>query len=148
MTYGGIIEKTNPLRVKRYIPLLAVINLERESSKVRVCLDSKSKYHGLSLNDAFLKGKHQLCDIYQIIMRFRSGSSALIGDVKKMFWQIKISNEDQKYHGIIYKGETYVFTMICFGNKSSPPIAELSMVKAAQSGKESHPLAHTALIYK
>ena len=81
-------------------------------------------------------------------MRFRSGSSALIGDVKKMFWQIKISNEDQKYHGIIYKGETYVFTRICFGNKPSPPIAELSMVKAAQSGKESHPLAHRALLYK
>ena len=81
-----------------------------------------------------------------MIVRFRSGSSVLIGDVKKMFWQI--SNKDQKYHGIIYKGETYVFTRICFGNKPSPSIAELSMVKAAQSGKDSHPIAYPALLYK
>ena len=63
-----------------------------------------------------------------------------------MFWQIEISKEDQQYHGVIYKGETYVFTRVGFGNKSSPPIAELSMIKIAYSGKDSHPLAYRSLI--
>ena len=136
------------LRPKRYIPLIAVIDLERESTKFRICLDSKLKYFGYSLNDFLLKGKHVMSDILQIITRFRTGRYVLIGDVKKMFWQFKILEEDQKYHGIIYKGDMYVFTRVCFGNKSSPPIAETGMIKVAEQGKISHPYASFALLFK
>ena len=65
-----------------------------------------------------------------------------------MFWEIKINDEDQRYHGVIYKGNTYVFTRICFGNKPSPPIAELCMIKIAIFGRESHPTASKVLIHK
>ena len=58
-----------------------------------------------------------------------------------MFWQIKISEEDQKYHGVIYKGKSHMFTRVCFGNTPSPPIAEIGMMKIAEHGKISHPLA-------
>ena len=44
--------------------------------------------------------------------------------------------------------KTYVFTRICFGNKPSPPIAELSMIKIAQSGKTTHPLGYKCLYHK
>ena len=48
---------------------------------------------------------------------------------------------------ILYgKCDTYVFTRICFGNKPSPTIAELSMIKMAQVGKETHPLASNMLL--
>ena len=142
----NILSKIDPSYPKRYLPLLAVVNLERESSKVRVCLDSKSRHSGKSLNDAFLKGKHDIGDIFQIITRFRCGKYASVGDIRKMFWQIKIHESDQIYHGVIHKGETFVFTRVCFGNKPSPPIADASMVKMAHHGHESHPLASNALI--
>ena len=144
----NILRKTEPDYPRRYLPLLAVINLERDSTKLRVCLDSRAKFSGLSLNDALLKGKLKMNDIFETVTRFRCGNHTLIGDIRKMFWQIKINTEDEKYHGVIYRGETYVFTRICFGNKPSPPIADMSMLKMAEHGKESHPLAANALIYK
>ena len=142
MISSGILVKSEPTEIKRYLPLLAIVDMERESSKVHVCLDSKVKYRGYSLNDAFLKGKHNLSDIFQIITRFRSGHYAILGDMKKMFWQIGICKNDQRYRGVIYQGESYVFTRICFGNKPSPPIAELSMLKIAEQGRNTHPQAN------
>ena len=143
----GVLRKTDANYPRRYIPLLAVVNLKRESTKVRVCLDSKTQFSGISLNDTLLKGKYVMSDILQIVTRFRSGKYTLIGDISKMFWQIKINEHDQKYHGVIFKGETYVFTRVCFGNKPSPPIAELSMIKVAEHGKTSHPNASQALLF-
>ena len=101
-----------------------------------------------AFNDLLLKGKHEMSDILQNLTRLRSGDYVLIGDVKKMFWQIMIAEEDQMYHGVIYKDETYMFTRVCFGNKPSPPIAEMSMIKVAEKGKESHPYASFALLFK
>ena len=53
----GIIVKVNPDKVKRYIPLHTVIDLERESSKLRVCMDSKSSYRGYELKRRLIKRK-------------------------------------------------------------------------------------------
>ena len=66
-----------------------MVNLENDSTKVRVCLDAKSKYKGVSLNDALLKGKLEMADIIQVLIGFRTGYHALLGDISKMFWQIK-----------------------------------------------------------
>ena len=103
----GVLRKTDASYPRRYIPLLAVVNLKR----------------------------------------FRSGKYTLIGDMSKMFWQIKINEQSQKYHGVIFKGETYVFTRVYFGNKPSTPIAELGMIKVAEHGKTSHPNASQALLF-
>ena len=130
----NILKKVDESYPKRYLPLLAIVDLERDSSKVRVCLDSKSKHSGMSLNDAFLKGKYEMNGIYQIITKFRCGLFASV-------WQIKIHEQDQMFHGVICKGGTYVFTRIGFGNSPSPPIADMSMVKMAYHGRETHPLA-------
>ena len=135
MISQGILKKVNSSYPKRYLPLLAVVNMEKDSTKVRVCLDSKTKFGGLSLNDALLHGKYEINDLFQVITRFRCGQYTLIGDIRKMFWQIKIAETDQKFHGVIHKGGTYVFTRVCFGNKPSPPIADSSMVKMAHHGK-------------
>ena len=64
MITTGIVRKVDHSYPKRYVPLLAVIDLDRDSSKVRICLDSKSKYGGHSLNDALMKGKYEIGDIF------------------------------------------------------------------------------------
>ena len=130
-----ILRKVAPDVPQRYLPVLAMVNPERESTKLRVFLDSEAKFSGFSLNDALLKGKMKMNDIFEIVLRFRCGKYTL-GDIRKMFWQIRIDAEDEKYHGVIYKGNTYVFTRVCFGNKPSPPIANMSMLKMAQDGKK------------
>ena len=73
--------------------------------------------------------------IMLIITRFRVGKGALIGEIQKMFW----------------KASTYVFIRVCLGNKPSPPpppppIAEESMIKIANAGKESQLEAYKALV--
>ena len=98
--------------------------------------------------DAILKGKHILVDIYEFITRFHSGKYAIVGDIKKICLQIKISKEDQMYHGVVYEGETYVFTRVCLGNESSHLIAEQSMIKIAEAGSNSHPNTSMVLLHK
>ena len=139
MITKGVLKKVENKQPKRYLPLLAVVNLERDTTKVRVCLDARTKFKNRSLNDALLKGKLEMPDILQIITSFRVGKYAILGDVQKMFWQIHVHPDDQKFQGVIWRKETYVFTRVCFGNKPSPPIAEESMVKIAHHGKISHP---------
>ena len=43
-----------------------------------------------------------MLDIFQALTWFRSGKYAILGDIKKMFWQIKLNEYDQKYHGVIW----------------------------------------------
>ena len=131
------VEKDVP---KRYIPLLAVTDLERESTKVRICMDAKRKFNGVSFNDYLLNGKLEMSDIFQIITKFRAGDSVIQGDIKKMFWQILLSEYDQQFHGVIHNGETYLFTRVCFGDKPSPIIADICMQKIAREGKDEYPL--------
>ena len=80
MISSKILRKTEPGFPKRYLPILAVLDLEREITKLRICLDAKSKYDGVSLNDALLKGKYEMNDIYRTLTKFRSGVVALLGD--------------------------------------------------------------------
>ena len=51
-----------------------------------------------------------------------------------MFWQIF-----EQYHGVDYKGQTYVFTRVSFGGTSSPNIAVTCMMYIAASGERAHP---------
>ena len=139
MVKNGVLMKVEDNYLKRHLPLLAVINMDRETTKVRVCLDAKTKFQRFSLNDALLKGKLEMPDILQVITKFRVGKFAMVGDIQKMFWQIRLHTDDQKYHGVIWNENTYVFTRVCFGDKTSPPIAEESMIKVAHYGKDSFP---------
>ena len=142
MISNSILKSVDNNYPKRYLPLLAVTDLNRESTKVRVCLDAKSKFQVL------YKGKLNMPDILKVLTLFRVGKYALIGDIQKMFWQIKLYDEDQKCHGVVWEGKTYVFTRVCFGNKPSPPIADECMLKIAHEGKESHPGASFILTHK
>ena len=63
MIEQGVLRLVDEGYPKRYLPLLAVVDMERESTKVRVCLDAKTKFQGLCLNDILLKGKLVMPDI-------------------------------------------------------------------------------------
>ena len=142
----GVIRKVEDDYPRRYLPMLAVTKMDRETTKVRICLDAKTKFQRSSLNDALLKGKLEMPDILQVVTKFRVGKFAMVGDIQKMFWQIRLHPDDQKYHGVIWNEDTYVFTRVCFGDKASPPIAEESMIKMAHIGKDTHPEASKTLI--
>ena len=144
----GFLLKVEESYPKRYLPLLVVTNMDRESTKVRICLDAKCKYNGVSFNDALLKGKMEMTDIFQVLTGFRCGKFTKQGDIKKMFWQIKLNKSDEQYHGVIFDEETYVFTRVCFGNKPSPNIANECMMRIAAEGKDEFPHGAKVIIDK
>ena len=78
-----VLKKVEKYLPKRYLPLLVVSDLERESTKVRICLDAKRKFNGVSFNDFLLKGKLEMSDLFGVLTGFRSGDTAIQGDVKK-----------------------------------------------------------------
>lgn len=45
--------------------------------------------------------------------RFRCGRWAMQGDLKTMFWQIKLTESDELFHGVVYRDETFVITRVC-----------------------------------
>ena len=51
-----------------------------------------------------------------------------------------MNEKDEKYHGVIFKGETCVSTRVCFSNDK--------MIKLAEHGKTSHPNASQTLLFK
>ena len=102
-------------------------------------MDAKSKFMGTSFNDYLLKGKLDMTDLFQILTRFRCGLWSIQGVIKKMFWQIKLNRDDECYHGVIYNGQTYVFTRVCFGNKPSPAITNKCMIRISENGRSEYP---------
>ena len=144
----GVLRKVDEEVPKRYLPLLAIVDLDKDSTKVRICLDAKCKYKGHSFNDYLLKGRLEMTDVFQILVRFRCGKWAIQGDVKKMFWQIKLSERDECYHGVICNGETSLFTRVCFGEKPSPSIADNCMMKIAEWGRLKYPRGSDVLANK
>ena len=95
-----------------------------------------------------LKEKISMNEILEVLTRFRAGNNALLGDFEKMYWQIHLHPSDQRYHGVIWRGKTYVFKRVCFGDNNSPQIADFSMKRIAIEKKESHPRAYEVLMKK
>ena len=80
-----------------------------------------------------------MTDIFQGLTGFSCGKFTIQGDIKKMFCQIKLNKSDEQYHGVMFDGKTYVFTRVCFGNKSSPNIANECVMRIATEGKDKFP---------
>ena len=67
MVATGVLRKVDSAYPKRYLPLLAISSLGRESSKVRICLDAKCKFEGISLNDYLFNGRIEINDIFKVL---------------------------------------------------------------------------------
>ena len=66
MIEDGILCKVNDDFPKRYLPLLAIVDLSRKSTKVRVCLKEKVKNTRESVSDAL-----EMNEILLVLTRFR-----------------------------------------------------------------------------
>ncbi|XP_045501642.1 uncharacterized protein LOC123698874 [Colias croceus] len=76
-----------------YLPHFPVINPDK--AKIRLVHDAAAKSHGRSLNDMLLPGPDLLQSLPAVIMKFRQHPIAVSADIKEMFMQIKIIEEDR-----------------------------------------------------
>ena len=63
-------------------------------NRLRVVFDAAATYSGTSLNQNLFKGPDFLSSLIVVLMRFREGHFAIMGDIKAMFHQVKVLKED------------------------------------------------------
>ncbi|KAL0860470.1 hypothetical protein ABMA27_009851 [Loxostege sticticalis] len=134
-----------------YLPHFAVINVNKPG-KLRLVFDAAAKSNGVCLNDALLEGPDMLRDLAGILFRFRERAVAVTADIREMFLQVKIVEEDQPAQMFLWRGDdrtsppkSYKMTSMIFGAKSSPFLAHSVRDHNAAKHAIEFPRAHEAI---
>ena len=120
--------------VTNYIAVFPVTQPSKPD-KVRLVFDSSSKCHGISLNDALLRGPDVANRLIGVLLRFRHHRVGFAGDVECMFHAFHVSPEHRDALRFFWWKEndptqalvTYRANVHVFGNKSSPAIATFGL---------------------
>ena len=135
-----------------YIPHHAVLRPEKRSTPVRIVFNSSSSYQGHTLNDYWKKGPDMLNGIFGVVLRFRERQVAVMGDISKMYHRILIPVKDQHVHRFLWRDmeigrdpDVYIKTVLTFGDKPAPAMAQIALRKTASENKAEYPKAAEVL---
>lgn len=133
-----------------YLPIFAVRN-PNKPTKIRIVWDAASKVNNISLNSLLLKGPDQLTNLPGVLFRFRQFQVALAGDIKQMFHQVVIRNEDRPFLRFLWRNapdsevEVYQMNVMVFGASCSPSCSQFVKNVNAERFSEEMPLAVEAI---
>jgi len=138
---------------KFYIHHFEVLNPKSKSTPCRIVYNSSASYKGHSLNSHLAKGPSMLNRLLGVLLRFREGKHAFIGDISKMFHAIKIPLKDQMTHLFLWRNlkedcppTTYAMTAVNMGDRPSSAIAQIALRKSAEIAMIKQPLAAQTII--
>ena len=136
-----------------YCPTFIVVNPNKLPPKPRDVADVAAKVHGQSLNSNLLKGPDNMAPLFSGLFKFRENAIAVNADVKEMFHQIAITEEDQQCQRFLYRDgddsqepQIYVMQRMMFGPTCSPSCAQFVKNTHASKYLDKMPEAATALI--
>ena len=99
-----------------------------------------------------MKGPDLLNSLFGVILRFRENEVAVSGDISKMYHRVLIPEEDQHVHRFLWRDlensrppDTYVKTVLTFGDKPAPAMAQIALRKTAKEGETEHQRASSAI---
>ncbi|XP_058816055.1 uncharacterized protein LOC131679358 [Topomyia yanbarensis] len=143
------LRSTDPTKVW-YLPL-GIVQNPKKPSKLRLIWDAKARVAGVSFNDMLLKGPDLLVDLISVLLRFRQGNIAMVGDIKEMFHQIRIRDEDKQLQRFIFRlhpelePQIFVMDVATFGATCSPSLAQFVKNRNATEFADSFPRAARAI---
>ncbi len=135
-----------------YVSHHGVLRPEKASTPLRIVFNSSAVYQGHCLNDYWLKGPDLLNSLFGVILRFRENEVAVSGDISKMYHQVLIPQRDQQVHRFLWRNldttrppDTYVKTVLTFGDKPAPAMAQIALRKTAEEGASENERAAAAI---
>ena len=120
-----------------YISHLIAPNPHSVSTPVRLVWNSSQKYRGLSLNDILIKGPDVLNPIRAVLLRFRAGVFAALGDIRKMYNSVWLEEREVHLHRFLWRDtedaeiEDFAITRVNIGDKPAGCIAQVAMRETA-----------------
>ena len=91
-------------------------------------------------------------NLFGVILRFREKEVAVMGDISKMYHRVLIPERDQHVHRFLWRNleterepDVYVKTVLTFGYKPAPAMAQTALRKTAEENKNDYPEAAEAL---
>ena len=110
-----------------------VVVPENKTTPVRVVFNSSQKYMGKSLNSCLALGPEIMNNLQGILLRFREHRVAAAGDIKKMFYCVRVNIEDQMCQLWCHQFEnsseieTFCMTRLVMGNRPSTSISGVAV---------------------
>lgn len=148
--YAEEIAHSSTSKRKWYLPHFAVTHPTKK--KMRLVFDAAAKSGGTNLNDTLLPGPDLLQSLFGVLLRFRQFPVAVMADIKEMFLQIKMKEEDRDSLRFLWRGDQrtgtpkeYRMTSVIFGATCSPSSAIFIKNKNAAEFKEEYPDAAEAI---
>ena len=77
-----------------YLPHHEVYKTDYTSTPVRIVFNAAASYQGVSLNDLLAKGPDVINNLVGILLRFREEEIGMVGDIRKMYHAVKLSESD------------------------------------------------------
>ncbi|XP_062709477.1 uncharacterized protein LOC134288485 [Aedes albopictus] len=139
------------LRRTWYLPIGVVVN-EKKPGKVRIIWDAAAKVEGISLNSMLLTGPDLLTPLLSVMFPYRERQVAVSADIKEMFLQILIREQDRSALLFPYRDSpelpmsTMVSDVAIFGAACSP--AHSQFVKNMNAAEQEAELPRGAAAVK
>ncbi|KAM9553345.1 uncharacterized protein ACWYII_035103 isoform 1-T2 [Salvelinus alpinus] len=115
-----------------YVSHLVAAHPHSLTTPVRLVWNSSQKFRGVSMND-LLKGPDVLNPIRAVLLRFRRGVHAALGDIKKMYNSVWLEDLEMHLHRFLWRDteegeiEEYAITRVNIGDRPAGCIAQLAM---------------------
>ncbi len=107
----------------------------KQKNKLRIVFDASLKTNSVSLNTELLQGPDLTNSLLAILLRFRREKVAIMADVAKMFYQIKVPKQHRDYLRFFWYPQNnpnlfpveYRLKVHVFGAISSPAVANYAL---------------------
>ena len=131
-----------------YLPHFPVVRMDKTTTKVRIVFDCSAKCKGTSLNDMILAGPKLQQDLFNVLVRFRRNPVGIVCDIKEMYLQIEIKEEDRPYFRLLWRDldcerqpDVYEFSRVVFGKNAAPMESQFVTQENARRNQDRYPLA-------
>jgi hypothetical protein len=128
-----------------YAPHFPVVKMQKETTKIRPVFDCAAKRGGVCLNDFLTQGPQVMNELVTLMHRFQRYNYAMTGDIKEMFLQVVVPEEDRDYlRFLIYKEDQLLISRLkvhLFRKTDSPCVAMMAVFTQILKEKEKYPEA-------